>query len=84
MKSVTSRGTRIDGDELFKYDKEVEPILSVLCNKLMEQSRMEVLEEEELRVIREQQGHFEKLKHAATLEAQRLENEEQQRQMEIV
>jgi hypothetical protein len=31
----------------------VEPILEVLCGKTMEQARMEVLEEEELRVMRE-------------------------------
>lgn len=81
---LVSQGTKIEGDELFKFDKEVEPILGVLCNKLMEQSRMEVLEEEELRAIHEQQHNYTKLKQAASLETQRLEDEERQRQLENV
>jgi hypothetical protein len=77
-------GTKIEGDELFRFDKEVEPILGVLCNKLLEQSRMEVLEEEELRVMREQQNHFDQLRQAAGRETDRLEKEEKQRLTEIV
>ena len=42
-----------DGDpELFDFDKEVEPMLNVLCERTLEQARMEVLEEEELRIIK--------------------------------
>ena len=37
----------------FNFDDDVEPILSVLCGKTLEISRMEVLEEEELREMRE-------------------------------
>jgi len=40
----------------------VDPILMVLCGKTLEHSRMEVLEEEELRVMREQQDHYEKMR----------------------
>jgi len=69
---------------LFNFDKEVEPILGVLCTKLLEQSRMEVLEEEELSVIRQQQRHYETLKKDAEMETKRLEEEELQRQREIV
>ena len=43
-----------DGDEdLFDFNTEVEPMLNVLCLKTLEQARMEVLEEEELRIIDE-------------------------------
>lgn len=45
---------------------------------------MEVLEEEELKTIDQQQKHYAELRHAAALETQRLENEEQQRLAEIV
>ena len=81
---MASCGTKIEGDELFKFDKEVEPILGVLCTKLLEQSRMEVLEEEELRTIRSQQTHYQDLKKDAEMETKRLEQEELKRQEEIV
>ena len=35
---------------LFDFEKEVEPMLNVLCLKTIEQARMEVLIEEELRI----------------------------------
>ena len=48
------KGTQIfDGDcDLFDFDAEVEPMLNVLCLKTLEQARMEVLEEEELRIMK--------------------------------
>lgn len=45
--------TLVEDNELFLFDVEVEPLLSVLCGKTLEHARMEVLEEEELRVMRE-------------------------------
>lgn len=45
--------TLVEDNELFIFDHDVEPILSVLCGKTLESARMEVLEEEELRVMRE-------------------------------
>jgi len=46
--------TQIDGEdpELFHFDSSVESMLIVLCNKTLEQARMEVLEEEEMRVLK--------------------------------
>ena len=43
-----SKKTLVEDNELFLFDEEVEPLLSVLCGKTLEQARMEVLEEEEL------------------------------------
>ena len=43
-----SKKTLIEDNELFLFDDEVEPILSVLCGKTLEIARMEVLQEEEL------------------------------------
>lgn len=63
-----------DGDhELFDFDAEVEPMLNVLCEKTLEQARMEVLEEEELRIIKEQQKEYEEIRNAELIEAQRYE-----------
>ena len=46
-------------DNLYDFNIEVEPILSVLITKTLEQARMEVLEEEELRIMKEQRKGFE-------------------------
>lgn len=63
-----------DGDhELFDFDAEVEPMLNVLCEKTLEQARMEVLEEEELRIIKQQQKEYEEIRNAELVEAQRYE-----------
>jgi hypothetical protein len=53
-KAGVDKKTLVEDNELFIYDLEVEPILSVLCGKTLELSRMEVLEEEELREMIEQ------------------------------
>lgn len=44
----TSVETQIEKGDIFDFDEEVEPILGMLCMKVIEQSRMEVLEEQEL------------------------------------
>jgi len=38
--------------DLFDFDTEIEPMLNVLVRKTLEQARMMVLEEEELRVMK--------------------------------
>jgi hypothetical protein len=43
--------TQVDSEEVFDYDKDVMPILEVVISKSMEQSIMEVRQEEELRWI---------------------------------
>merc|ERR1740133_300840 len=63
-----------DGD-LFEFDIEVEPILQVIVGKTLEQARMEVLEEEELKAMKKHQSEFERLRDAELLDAQRLEGE---------
>jgi hypothetical protein len=69
---------------LFDFDSEVEPILEVLCAKLLEQSRMEVLEETELETQRHQRRTFEQQRNAELIEAQQLEAFETRRRLEIV
>ena len=63
-----------DGDtELFNFDEEVEPMLNVLCLKTLEQARMEVLEEEELTIMKGQKKEYEEVRNAELIEAQRFE-----------
>lgn len=59
-----------DGDpELFDFDKEVEPMLNVLCERTLEQARMEVLENNELAIIKAQQKEYEEVRNAELIEA---------------
>jgi len=57
----------------------VEPILEVLVGKTLEQSMMEVMEEEELSNMRAHQEHFEQVRNAELAEVQRLEEAEKRR-----
>ena len=49
------RDTQIQDEDLFDFDYEVEPLLQVLCGKTLEISRAEVLQEEELKVLKQKQ-----------------------------
>jgi hypothetical protein len=76
LKRGVDKKTLVEDNELFRFDKEVEPILSVLCGKTLEFARMEVLEEEELRVMQSQQHHLTDLNKTELTDAQRLEQME--------
>lgn len=43
---------------IFDFDREVEPIVEVIVGKTLEQAMMEVLEEEELKNLRQHQVRF--------------------------
>jgi hypothetical protein len=59
-----------DGDyELFDFDKEVEPMLNVLIEKTLDQARMEVLEEHELSIIKQQSKEYQEIRNAELIEA---------------
>lgn len=62
---------------MFNFNEEVEPMLNVLCSKTLEQSRMEVLEEHELAIIKSQQKMYEEMVNAELVTAQRFEAAEQ-------
>ena len=78
-KRGVDKKTLVEDNELFLFDEEVEPILSVLCGKTLEVSRMEVLEEEELREMQEQQNHFERLEFSEQSDIKRMEEQEKKR-----
>ena len=82
MKTGVDVETQIYEGDLFDFDMEVEPILEVLVGKTLEQSMMEVMEEEELANMRAHQEHFEQIRNAELAETQRLEEAEKRRSQE--
>lgn len=72
------------GPQLFNFDMEVHPMLEVLVGKTMEQSLLEVMEEEELASLRAQQRAFQELRTAELVEVQRLEEQERRHREEKV
>ena len=70
--------------QLFDFDVEVKPILEVIVGKTVEQSLLEVMEEEELANLRQQQRAFEELRNAELVEQQRLEEQERRHREEKV
>ena len=72
---ITNQYLFKNSGDLFDFDIEVKPILEVLVGKNMEQSLLEVMEEEELAHLRAQQRAFEELRNAELVEEQRLEEQ---------
>ncbi|XP_056903991.1 radial spoke head protein 3 homolog B-like [Takifugu flavidus] len=75
-------GTVIEEGELFDFDREVAPMLSNLVGKVVEQSLMEVMEEEEVACLKAQQRAFEELRNFELAEMKRLEEQERRRRQE--
>jgi hypothetical protein len=69
-------------EDLFNFDFEVDPILEVLIGKTLEQSMLEVMQEEEMQNIAEAQRQFEQVRNERLNETQRLEAEERRRNEE--
>ena len=76
FKRGVDKKTLVEDNELFSFEDEVEPILSVLCGKTLEMARMEVLEEEELREMKEQQDHYNRMLQAEQTDITRMEGNE--------
>ncbi|KAM9339232.1 radial spoke head protein 3 homolog [Symphorus nematophorus] len=74
--------TQIEEGELFDFDREVQPVLEVLVGKTIEQSLLEVMEEEELACLRAQQRAFEELRNNELAEVRRLQEQERRRSEE--
>ncbi|KAM7533032.1 hypothetical protein Aperf_G00000125471 [Anoplocephala perfoliata] len=73
--------TQIGPSELFNFDAEVVPLLEALLNKTLEQSLMEVIEEEELASIRAKQATLEEIRNAEKAEVERLEVRNKRRRL---
>ncbi|KAM9679341.1 radial spoke head protein 3 homolog isoform 2-T6 [Dama dama] len=74
--------TEILEGELFDFDLEVKPMLEVLVGKTIEQSLLEVMEEEELANLRASQYAYEELRNVELAEVQRLEEQERRHREE--
>jgi len=71
--------TQIYPNDIFDFNFEVRPMLELMICKTIEQSKIEVLEEEELASLRQQQREFEEIRNAEFDEMQRLEEQERRR-----
>ena len=80
--------TQVEEAELFDWDFEVQPIVSTIVGKTLEQAFMEVFEEEELASIRRHREAIEHQRNVELADIQRLEEaekrkfEEKQRRLE--
>lgn len=79
IKTGVDTGTQILEGDLFDFELEVEPILDVLVGKTLEQSMMELMEEEELAELRAHQEEFVQLRNAELAETQRMEEAERRK-----
>ncbi|CAG7831988.1 unnamed protein product [Allacma fusca] len=62
MKTGVDASTQVLPGELSDFDDDVQPIVATLVAKILEQSLMETMEEEELIALKEQQNRFEEKK----------------------
>ena len=72
-------GTQIWDDDLFDFDRDVQPLLTVICGKTLEQSMLELEQEEELENLREAKLMFSKRKNEDNKRIKNLEDREIQR-----
>ncbi|CAB1445124.1 unnamed protein product [Pleuronectes platessa] len=68
--------------KLFDFDREVQPVLEVLVGKTIEQSLLEVMEEEELACLMAQQRAFHELRNIHLAEVQHLQEKERRHREE--
>lgn len=66
-------------ENLFDFDYEAEPVVQVLVTRCLEESRIEVVEEEELRVLKERQEHLQRINDQEEQDRRDLEERERQK-----
>lgn len=81
---VRFRETQIWDNELFDFDYEVEPLLNVLCGRTLEISRMEVLQEEELRIMSNRQQELKLYEREENKKIQNMYDTEEKLEQENV
>lgn len=84
VKTGDDATTQVLIGDLFNFNLEVKPILEVIVAKTVEQSLIEVLEEEELANLRKQQSASEEIINTEVAEQQRLEEQVRRHQEEKV
>lgn len=69
-------GVQIEDGDLFNFDRDVQPLLTVLIGKILEQTDLELREEEEIKKIREAKAEFLKRIKEDKLRIKKIEEEE--------
>ena len=73
--------TQIYANEgLFDFDYEAEPIVQVIVTRVLEESQIEVVEEEELKVLKRRQRHLKKINDREEEEKRAIEQVEQEKE----
>lgn len=78
LRGVSTK-TLVEDNELFIFDDACEPVLSVLCGKVLETAHLEVCEEEELAEMRRVQRQFKDLNSGEIADVRKMEQDEQAR-----
>ena len=76
--------TQINDGDLFNFTLEVKPLVSIIVSKTLEDSRREVLEEEELRVMKEQQEKYKNYNEEDENRVKNIENNEKEKYDEMM
>lgn len=76
-------GVQIEDGDLFNFDIDVQPLLSVLIGKILEQTDLELREEEEIKKIREAKAEFLKRTKEDKMRIKKIEEEEIKLKKEI-
>ena len=71
--------TQIEDGDLFNFDIEVEPLVHIILSKTLEESRREVLEEEEIKEMKEQQEKYKNINLEDSNRVKDIENNEKKR-----
>ena len=78
-----NRETQIEDNDLFDFDNEVEPIIEVITGKIIQQARIEVIEEYETDVSIQNKNAYYLKRDNDLIETQRLEVEHLRREKEL-
>jgi len=58
QKTGKDASTQINDGDIFNFDNDVEPLLLVITNKILEQSQLELMEEYEIKKLKETKNKF--------------------------
>lgn len=82
VKSGVDMETQIENEAVFNFDRDVSTILAVVISKTLEQSLLEVQQEEEFRWMKSEKSRLEDKEMARQKDAQELEQQERARLIE--
>ena len=70
---------QIEDGDLFNFDTEVQPLVHIIVSKTLEESRREVLEEEEINHMKQQQEKYKKMNQINDNRIKSIEDKEKER-----